>query len=73
MAASRPNTEDLEQAPSAAKTPADMEREAVLIEMMLSGLDLRASAAQVGSPMLIYLVDLLVLRAHEELSALATY
>ena len=42
-------------------------KETLLIEMLLCGLDLRANAAEAGSPMLVYLADLLVMRTREEL------
>lgn len=42
-------------------------KETLLIEMLLCGLDLRANAGAAGSPMLVYLADLLVMRTREEL------
>lgn len=59
------------QVSTSSKEAASLEKEAILIEMLLSSLDLRANAAQAGSPMLSYLVDLLVMRAREELQAIA--
>lgn len=47
------------------------DRETLLIEILLGGLDLRANATMVGSPMLTYLTDLLVMRAREELEKVA--
>ena len=61
------------QAPTVAPTLiADFQKETILIEMLLSSLDLRANAALAGSPMLTYLVDLLVMRAREELHAVSS-
>ncbi len=51
--------------------PEASQKETLLIEILLSGLDLRANATQVGSPMLTYLTDLLVMRAREELEKVA--
>ncbi len=42
-------------------------RETLLLEVLLSGLDSRESAKEARSSMLIYLSDLLVTRAREEL------
>ena len=44
-----------------------LHRETLLIEMLLTSLDLRANAATADSPMLVYLADLLVRRTREEL------
>jgi len=45
-------------------------RETLLIEILLSSLDLRATARDAGSPMLVYLTELLVRRTREELDAM---
>ena len=50
---------------------ANADKETVLIEILLNGLDLRANAALVGSPMLSHLTNLLVMRAREELDMIA--
>lgn len=42
-------------------------RETLLLEVLLSALDARESAKEARAPMLIYLSDLLVTRAREEL------
>ncbi|VVB46553.1 protein of unknown function [Beijerinckiaceae bacterium RH AL1] len=53
-------------------TPTALQRkETLLIEMLLSSLDLRNNAQAVGSPMLTQLADLLVARAREELDRIA--
>ena len=44
-------------------------RETLLIEILLSSLDLRATARDVDSPMLVYLAEMLVRRTREELEA----
>ena len=43
--------------------------EALLLETLLSGLDARESAKSSGSHLLIYLADMLVQRARDELDA----
>jgi hypothetical protein len=70
----RCNAERVEnrRAPQLAMTPTALQRkETLLIEMLLSSLDLRNNAQAVGSPMLTQLADLLVARAREELDRIA--
>lgn len=45
-------------------------QETLLIETLLSGLDAREAAKTAGTPMLVYLADLLVQRTRIELEAL---
>ena len=55
-------------------TPISMrQKETLLIEMLLCGLDLRSNAGVVGSPMLVYLADLLIMRTREELDMIAAF
>lgn len=49
---------------------ATRQRELLLIEILQTGLDLRDKAAAAQAPMLVYLADLLVKRASEELEAI---
>lgn len=44
-------------------------KETLLLEALLSGLDARESARAAKTPMLVYLADLLIQRAREELEA----
>lgn len=44
-------------------------KETLLLEILLSGLDARESGRRAKAPMLVYLAELLVQRAREELEA----
>ena len=48
----------------------EQKTEALLLETLLSGLDARESARESGSHLLVYLADMLVQRAREELDAM---
>lgn len=45
-------------------------KETHLLEILISGLDARESAKSAASPMLLYLAEMIVLRAREELGSL---
>lgn len=46
--------------------------ETLLLETLLSGLDARENAKKGGSPMLVYLADMLVQRTRQELETVKT-